>query len=357
MGGVRSPAWRYMWVVGVALVAALMSACSAIPWFQGVDAAEPGSGPALDVASPATSAELTLANLILGTWKQPDFEIYNTYAPDGTYVVENREAEADALGAVRYEIVGDQHVRYEMADGTSFVLEVALPDPDTLIVRYPATAYSDAREQHLVRVAVQIPGGENGLRPPADLENMRAIFVDDFSNNENGWPADESEQAVYGPQDDTFMIGVYAENLLYHVDVPRVEAEDVSIEVEATRAGGTDKEMSAAVLCRVSANPVQFYVFEVTFDGYYTIAKYVDGRPVSLGIGYEASRAINAGSATNHIRADCIGDTLSLYVNGTQLAILHDDQLESGRVALGAATFSGKPSAEVRFDNLLISGP
>ncbi len=356
MGGIRSPAGRYVWGLGIAVVSVMLSACGAIPWFDEIEAAhEPGSGPGLNIAAPVTSDEVGLSALIPGTWKQTDGEVYNIYAADGFYFVENREAGGVELEAMRYQVVGDRHIRYEMEDGTSFVLEVELIDPDTLVVYYPATPYSEPRVQQLVRVTQVDAAVGVGLRPDTP-ENLRILFVDDFSNNENGWPTGATAEAVFGQEGGVYHIRVYADNLLYHVDAPRVEARDVSIEVEATRVGGADTEMSAAVLCRVSSNPIRFYVFEVTFDGYYTIAKYVDGQPVSLGIGYEASRAIRIGNATNHIRADCIGDTLKLYVNGTQLATLQDSELESGRVALGAATFQGKPSAEVTFDNFVVSG-
>jgi hypothetical protein len=41
---------------------------------------------------------------------------------------------------------------------------------------------------------------------------------------------------------------------------------------------------------------------------------------------------------TNRVTADCIGETLTLYVNGAQLAQVQDDTFTSGAVGMTAGT-------------------
>jgi hypothetical protein len=46
----------------------------------------------------------------------------------------------------------------------------------------------------------------------------------------------------------------------------------------------------------------------------------------------QPSDAINQGPAANHIRADCVGSTLGLHVNGQKLIEVEDSSLTQGNV-------------------------
>lgn len=306
--------------------------------------------PAVNVSSPEDAQRATLSTVLPGTWQRMDHEIFNTFTSDGRYLVDNRQADR-SLPEAEYQVVDNNHIRFELADGSSVILEVALPDHNTLILRYPETPYTPAQEMVFERV--------DGMTEVAELAEvaLNLLYYDDFSDATSGWPTARTDQHAYGYRDGGYSIGILRANLLYHVTAPGVTTRNASIEVDATRTSGEAGEMSAAVLCRVMRDPVRFYAFEITYDGYFTITKYVDGRPYNLGIGYERNNAIRRGDATNHIRADCIDDTLTLYVNGTRLAILQDNELPVGGVALAAATFRDFDGtrAEVLFDNLLIT--
>jgi hypothetical protein len=60
--------------------------------------------------------------------------------------------------------------------------------------------------------------------------------------------------------------------------------------------------------------------------------------------------------ATNHIRADCIQDKLSLYVNGVHLIDVIDGDLLEGNVGLIAGTWD-TPGTDILFDNFLVIQP
>ena len=62
------------------------------------------------------------------------------------------------------------------------------------------------------------------------------------------------------------------------------------------------------------------------------------------------------GSASNHIRADCVGDTLTLYVNGMQLAQVKDARFPAGDVGLIAGTYA-TPGTDIRFDDFIVYQP
>ena len=69
-----------------------------------------------------------------------------------------------------------------------------------------------------------------------------------------------------------------------------------------------------------------------------------------------SSSNINKGLAVNHLRADCIGDTLTFYVNGFQVAQTQDSSLVSGDVGMLAGTFN-TTGVDVVFDNFVTLQP
>ena len=70
----------------------------------------------------------------------------------------------------------------------------------------------------------------------------------------------------------------------------------------------------------------------------------------------EYSEAINQGNATNRLRADCIGQTLTLYVNDQQVFQTSDSQFSSGDVGLIAGTFD-VAGTDIHFDNFVVRKP
>ena len=84
---------------------------------------------------------------------------------------------------------------------------------------------------------------------------------------------------------------------------------------------------------------------------------YKDGQATLLGQSEMlASTNINKSMAVNHLRADCIGNTLTFYVNGFQIAQAQDSTLPSGDVGLIAGTFA-EPGVDVLFDNFVVLQP
>ena len=70
----------------------------------------------------------------------------------------------------------------------------------------------------------------------------------------------------------------------------------------------------------------------------------------------QASPVINRGTNVNHLRADCVGDRLTLYVNGEKLAEATDATLTHGDVGLLAGAFS-QPGVDIIFDNFVAIQP
>jgi hypothetical protein len=194
-----------------------------------------------------------------------------------------------------------------------------------------------------------IAGAGTGGKEPG-----RVLFKDDFSNPASGWNRIATTQGETDYADGVYRILVNEPNLDIW-SMPGRDFNDVRIEIDALKVGG-ERDNRYGVICR-AISPDSFYTLIISSDGYYGIGK-IKGQEYSL-IGMDAlqpSSAIVKGSALNHLRADCIGDTLSFYVNGRKLAEVRDSDYASGDVGLIAGTYE-TPGTDIRFDNFIVYQP
>jgi hypothetical protein len=130
---------------------------------------------------------------------------------------------------------------------------------------------------------------------------------------------------------------------------------DVLIEVDATKNGGPD-DNDFGVICRYLSVD-EFYFGVITSDGYYAIMKMTADGSQTIGRDHmESSDLINQGLATNQIRFNCVGEVLTLYVNGHQLDQQTDSEYSSGNVGLLAGTYD-IPGTDILFDNFTVYQP
>jgi hypothetical protein len=190
--------------------------------------------------------------------------------------------------------------------------------------------------------------------PGEDEGTGEIVFQDDFSDPESGWVRASTANGEANYADGAYRILVSAPDM----DIwshPDKNFSDIRIEVDAYKVGG-DRNNRFGVICRM-ADPVSFYTFIISSDGYYGIGK-VKGSQYTL-IGMDAlqpSEAIALGSAHNHIQASCIGSSLSLSVNGELLIEVEDSEFSTGDVGLIAGTYT-IPGTDIRFDNFTVIRP
>jgi hypothetical protein len=186
-------------------------------------------------------------------------------------------------------------------------------------------------------------------------EEPGVLFSDDFSDVNSGWDRVQADEGVTDYENGAYRIFVDAAQHDYWAN-PGQSFGDVRVEVDATKIGGPDNN-DFGVICRSQADDQEFYVFQIRSDGFYGIVKYAGDDFEFLGSdGYLASDAVNLGASSNHIRADCVGDTLTLYVNGTQLHSVTDSSYASGDVGLLAGTFD-EAGTDIAFDDFVVREP
>lgn len=193
----------------------------------------------------------------------------------------------------------------------------------------------------------------NTSTPTPALQSGETLFYDDFTNISTGWDRFTSAEGTmdYDGSGYRFLINALQANFW---STPGKSFRDVRIEVDVAKLNGPD-ENRIGLLCRFVEN--NYYFFMVSSDGFYTIGKYIGGNIIQLGQSeMQYNDAIHTGLAVNHLRADCNGNTLIFFVNGTPVAKAEDADLTEGDVGLLAGTFN-QPGVDVIFDNFVVLQP
>jgi S1-C subfamily serine protease len=175
----------------------------------------------------------------------------------------------------------------------------------------------------------------------------QVLYSDDFSSDANGWDWSGREGSI-----------TYAEGGI-NVEIRQPEIfiwstagvsySDVVIEVD-TRVVQPAGDGDFGIICRFVDNE-NFYGLEISEDGYYSIWKWVNNEHTNL-VDWQPTSMIDTSRAMK-ITASCVGDTLSLILDGNLLAEVQDSDLPSGDIGLVAGTWEISPIV-IGFDNLVV---
>jgi hypothetical protein len=179
------------------------------------------------------------------------------------------------------------------------------------------------------------------------------LFWDDFSDSSGNWPQVSEPAGSSGIANGAYQFQVLSAR--YEIlATPGHTFRDVQVEADAIRLAGPTKNLFGLV-CR-SSNPENFYFFAVSSDGYFGLGKVKNAQAALLGQAMMAySPAILQGNP-NHLRFDCIGESLKGIVNGQILATGKDADFRSGEVGLVAGA-PDSPGVDVAFDNFVVYKP
>ena len=128
---------------------------------------------------------------------------------------------------------------------------------------------------------------------------------------------------------------------------------DVRVEADVTKLNGPD-ENRAGLICRYQGG--DHYFFIISSDGFYGIGKFIGGQVILLGQESMVPSDVIQADGINHLRADCVGNTLTFYVNFTQVASVQDSDFPNGDVGLLAGAFN-EPGVDVMFQNFVVIQP
>jgi hypothetical protein len=179
-------------------------------------------------------------------------------------------------------------------------------------------------------------------------------FRDDFSDPTSGWERSQDAEGSLDYDAGGYRIFIDRPQMMFW-STPGREYRNVSVEVDVEKIAGADDNYFG-VLCRYQ-DENNFYLLWISSDGYYGIEKYKEGSFVpgnDTATGYD--QVIHQGKTTNHLRADCIGDTLTLYANETRLATLEDREFAQGDIGLLARS-TDLAGTNLLFDNFVARQP
>ncbi|MBA3532020.1 MAG: hypothetical protein H0T73_08890 [Ardenticatenales bacterium] len=206
------------------------------------------------------------------------------------------------------------------------------------IGRYTVELYID---YHLLqRGSFTIGDEEPGAATP--------YFLDEFSNTQGDWPRHSDDAATTDYYNEGYRITVQEPQYVTWALAPQ-PFDDVTIKATATALAGPEAN-TFGLICHAQDDD-NFYFFVISSAGYFAIGKHEEGVESLLsGDTLLPSEQVPPGLDLYHLRADCVSDTLTLYVNEVQVAQVEDSTFSGGRVGLIAGTLD-EPGTDILFDH------
>lgn len=187
---------------------------------------------------------------------------------------------------------------------------------------------------------------------PQATPTMEVLFQDNFVAT-RGWYTFDSDR--YRMEYVSGKYHIYNNILNAAVNSVRIQNHgDIYLEVEAARESGPPNGYFGLV-CRFQDDN-NYYALVIGSDGSYGIIQMLGGSVQFISPPPRPTEVIRGGFAVNRIGGSCIGDRLTLYVNGVKMVEASDDSYSSGFIGLVVGTTS-VPGLEVSFDNFIAKKP
>jgi hypothetical protein len=202
-----------------------------------------------------------------------------------------------------------------------------------------------------------LAGGATATVVPGEGSSQKGdvLLQDDFSSTGWGTGTDADSSVEYA--DGKLQMVVNTKNWFVWSTPNDQDYQNVHMEVTAFN-NDTDPTTAFGIMCNQQTIDDSFYYFAITPAGQYAIAE------ASLAASdvfltnedkWEYSDFIKKNADSYRIGADCANGTLTLYVDDQQVATVQDDSYTSGGVALFAWSGEEATSANVSFDDFLMT--
>jgi LysM repeat protein len=199
------------------------------------------------------------------------------------------------------------------------------------------------------RLAVPAPPDDVVEDPDIVIPDTGAItFREDF-HPPRTWFTTEEDNFTIGYLNGTYRIINNLTNA-YVSSIRTFEHEDVHVEAHARYRSGPQSTYYGSVCRWQDVN--NFYAFGINAQGSYGIIRIADGEVTFLARGSDdqnEDRVLTPVQQTDRVGGSCVGDVLTLYVNGHALLQVQDTTFEEGSVGVMSLT-QPTPGTEVHFD-------
>jgi len=178
------------------------------------------------------------------------------------------------------------------------------------------------------------------------------LYQENFADNASGWDRVANDGGIMDYDSGGYRILVRQPKLNFW-SAPEKNFGDVRVEADVTKLNGPD-ENRAGLMCRYQHG--DYYFFIISNDGFYAVGKFIGGQTLLLGQEQMLASEFILPGSVNHLRADCIGDKLTFYINFKQIASVQDSDFPTGKVGVLAGSFT-QPGVDVLFQNFVVIQP
>ncbi len=198
------------------------------------------------------------------------------------------------------------------------------------------------------------PPTETPTLAPSPTPTRKVIAEDDFSDPNSGWEHYRQADGVLDYEQGGYRMMIQATDNLFWVNAG-VDLADVRLEADVQKLAGPERDRFG-LLCRLNTQ-YNYYVFLISSQGEYGIGIVENLNLRLLGEGnLGVSEAIRPGLEINHLAVTCLGNTLTLEVNGQPVISVEDDTISAGDVGLVVGSYD-QPGVDVLFDNFVLMEP
>ena len=188
------------------------------------------------------------------------------------------------------------------------------------------------------------------------ISTGETLLEDDFSNDGNWGTLTDTDSSVEY-ESGTLNLQLFRENFVVWSTPNDEDYQDVHLEVTVT-TNDTDPTTAYGFICAQQTKSWSFYYLAATPAGEYAIIRATDGEDDVFLTGdgkWADSDQIAYKAASYRVSADCGNGRLTLYVDGKQIASVNDNTYGTGRVGLFAWSGDKAPSADVNFDDFVLT--
>lgn len=200
-------------------------------------------------------------------------------------------------------------------------------------------------------------GGSGGGDPTGSTStpSPRVIFSDDFSSSKWGTGTDADSAVEYA--NSALQMIVYTSNYFVWSTPDDQDYENTHMEVTVNN-NGTDSTTAFGIMCNQQATTSNFYYVAMTPAGEYAIAKATEGQDdlfLTNNDAWASSDLIAKDAPSYRVGADCGNGTITLYIDGQQVASVADASYVNGGIALFTWSGEDATTTDVSFDDFLMT--
>ena len=187
-------------------------------------------------------------------------------------------------------------------------------------------------------------------------QENQLLFLDDFSTTAGDWFTNGDPDLSMTYEEAALRLALADANSAAWSLTSRIFS-DTSIQVLAQRVGGSDDNYFG-LMCRIQGTTAgaDFYMFMVSSDGFYGIAKRIEGGELTLlnADQLQLSPQIPQGDQALSLLVECDEERLALFVDDLLIAEVYDEDLSAGQAGVFVGTFA-EGGTDIRFDDFQVT--